>query len=178
MSFFCPNCGTEVDSGNRCPECGHVDEQCSDCDQTVGGSDWFCRGCGTARRLCPECGARLSDHGCERCGADRPHQCESCGSGVSPEATRCDDCGHEYASGKARTAKLVAIGFPILYTAFIVYQNSPGLFFTISNAPFAFATVMALPFVFVALPALFLSRRWQKQAGTETISEPMASRSA
>jgi uncharacterized membrane protein YvbJ len=27
MSWYCPECGTEVTAGNECPECNYVDEE-------------------------------------------------------------------------------------------------------------------------------------------------------
>jgi hypothetical protein len=69
---YCPNCGTEIESGLKCPGCGIIDEHCSSCDTKFEEGDWLCPSCSTVRDHCPECGTRVEDDTCPSCGETKP----------------------------------------------------------------------------------------------------------
>lgn len=69
---YCPNCGTEIKSGIKCPDCGIIDEHCSACNTKFDEGDWLCPSCSTVREHCPECGTRVEDDTCPSCGETKP----------------------------------------------------------------------------------------------------------
>jgi hypothetical protein len=69
---YCPNCGTEIESGLKCPGCSIIDEHCSSCDTKFDEGDWLCPSCSTVREHCPECGTRVEDDTCPSCGETKP----------------------------------------------------------------------------------------------------------
>lgn len=69
---FCPNCGTEIESGLKCPSCGIIDETCSSCNTKFDEDDWLCPSCSNVRDHCPECGNRMDGEACPACGEMKP----------------------------------------------------------------------------------------------------------
>lgn len=177
MSFYCPECGTEVTDGVRCPDCGHMDEQCSTCGSYAGDDSWFCQQCQSPRAYCPECGHGLDSDGCTECDAKRPAVCTSCGEVVERGATSCDHCGHNPGGNslsRARKVKKVGYLIPVLLFGVIAvggtaYRAANGLpLFDVTNVLFAVVWGVILA-ILVTLPCLVLSRRWQRRADSQTI---------
>lgn len=73
-STYCPNCGSEINSGVKCPDCGIIDEHCPRCDTAFDEGDWLCPSCSTVREHCPECGTRVEEDSCPNCGETKPEE--------------------------------------------------------------------------------------------------------
>ena len=68
---YCPNCGTEIGTGLKCPDCGNIDEQCV-CGTDFIDGNWTCPSCDRVREHCPECGTHVEDDTCPSCGETKP----------------------------------------------------------------------------------------------------------
>ena len=89
-----------MESGRKCPECGHVDEDCRNCGSTFSDDSWLCSSCQVIRSFCPECGSRLGEDGCPNCGVKKPATCAQCQAKIDPDVTECPECG--YAPGERK----------------------------------------------------------------------------
>lgn len=177
MSFYCPDCGTEVTDGVRCPDCGHMDEQCASCGNYAGDDGWFCSQCTAPRSHCPACGHGLDADGCTECGAKRPAVCTSCNEEVERGATACKHCGHNPGGSslsRARKVKKVGYVIPVLVLGVIaiggalyrVQQGEPIFDFVYVLFALAWGLILTL---FITVPCLFLSRRWKRRADSQTV---------
>jgi RNA polymerase subunit RPABC4/transcription elongation factor Spt4 len=119
---FCPNCGTEHDSGRKCPECGLVDEECSRCGSMFTGGEWMCSSCGRVRSFCPDCGAELNEGTCPDCGAQKPASCAECQSLIDADVDDCPECGYNPGSTR-RTVGTVFQGISLLVFVYGVYET-------------------------------------------------------
>lgn len=177
MTFYCPECGTEVTNGVKCPSCGHMDEQCDSCGEFPGDAGWFCQQCDSPRGHCPECGHQLDSDGCTECDARRPAVCESCNERVERGTVECPSCGHNPGAAvrsRAKKAKYVGFSLPVLV---IILAGGGGLavraasgdpILSASNIGFVFAWVLLIT-IFLSGPLLLLARRWRRKSNTQSI---------
>lgn len=165
---FCPNCGTEIQSGRRCPDCGLVDEECDNCATTFDHDGWTCSSCGQLRTFCPECGLRTSEDGCPDCGAEKPALCAQCHSEIDATAKECSECGHFPGKMKYKAGKYAQIlgGLIILYG---IYKIGSLL---ISPLPQEIAMQAAIlsAIIFTVVASLFVCGGWlaKRSASQET----------
>lgn len=173
MSFFCPECGTEVETGVLCPECGHMDESCPNCGDFVGDNSWKCQSCATPRTHCPECGMVAKGETCDNCGAKRPAECVQCGEIVDRDSPQCSSCNYHPGAKtrrRARIAKYLGIGIPaflFLITPLMVLDSGTVSAYTIGSALFGAVIIAAVPSGVLFL----LSRRWGRKAADQTVDE-------
>lgn len=174
MSYYCPQCGTEVSQGNQCPECGHIDEQCSSCGTSVAEEAWLCENCETPSSYCPECGGRINGDTCRECGATRPAMCASCGGAVDADATECAACGYNPGAKYQKRAKwtkyimYIVAAFTVLSTAValvpVLSAGAPG---TLAGAAVLGGLLQA---VILVGPLYLLTRRWSKK-GNQSVAK-------
>lgn len=165
---FCPNCGTEVQSGRKCPDCGLVDEECDNCGTTFDHDGWTCSSCGQLRTFCPDCGSRASEEGCSNCGAEKPALCAQCHSEIDATARECPDCGYFPAKTKYKVGKYAQIlgGLVILYG---IYDVS-SLFTSPAPQGMMMQAAILSAIVFVVVAAVFVCGGWlaKRSANRET----------
>jgi len=171
MSFYCPECGTEVTDGVKCPSCDHMDEECTQCGSHVGNNTWYCANCDTPRTHCPDCGKQLDDEGCPHCGSERPPVCESCSTRVSEDAVVCDSCGYNPGKklrSRATKTRYVGYGLFVLFTisgwASQITQGSLN-----GETATVVGMINASFLIVLVLPTYLLARRWEKKSNSKTV---------
>ncbi len=172
MSFYCPECGTEVTDGVKCPSCGHMDEECGECGGLVGTDTWYCVECDAPRAYCPDCGKQLDDEGCPHCGSQRPPVCESCRARVEKDDVICDSCGHnpgEKLRSRATKTRYVGYGLFVLFTlSGVGSQITQGSLS--GDALVGVGISIGTLAVVLLLPTYLLARRWEKQSNSKTVA--------
>lgn len=172
MSFYCPECGTEVTDGVKCPSCGHMDEECSQCSSLVGTDTWYCVECNHPREYCPDCGDQLDEKGCPHCGSQRPPVCESCHARVGKNDVICDSCGHNPGEKlRSRASKTRYIGYSLFVLLTISGLGSQVVQGSInSRTLIPVAVSISSLFIILALPTYLLARRWEKKSNSKTVA--------
>lgn len=175
MTFYCPECGSEVTDGVKCPDCGHVDEDCSKCGNSLEDTAWYCGECETPRDICIECGTELDGDNCPNCDTVRPNLCDSCGELIERGTMKCGSCGHEL-GGKFRSRAKKTKYAGTIIAALLILFLLPGLLFGISSLQGSrrpIVMIIGLIIPIIGFPAIvigisrLLARRYNKKAKQE-----------
>jgi len=166
MSFYCPECGSEVTDGIKCTDCGHVDEDCSGCGTPLDSNAWFCGDCDTPRDNCAECGSLLDENTCPNCDTVRPNLCDSCGDLIERGKMKCESCGHEL-GGKFRSRAKKANYAGYILAGILALPIIPSLYRSVTQgygiSPIIVVNLLFFPLIVIGF-AKVLSWRWNKKA--------------
>lgn len=170
---YCPNCGSELTGGRKCPDCGHIDEDCTRCGTPLDDATWTCESCGTIRNFCPECGGKLVNGRCQNCGASRPPVCAECQSQIDPDVRECPACGYAPGSTRYKLGKAVQIlgGLVILLGLFELVTMFTGRFAQMAPQSMLIQAAISLLFQFGIIAGLLVAIGWwaKRSAGTPTV---------